>query len=129
MRKDWMPAAAGVMQIVSGVCAFIGACAVAFSAVMINHIPDMHEEEVPVELLTSMLGGLALFIGLFGVVAVVGGVLAVRRRGLGWAIAGSIAALFTMPPLGIVSLILVLVGESEFEGREAAIAKSAEAET
>jgi hypothetical protein len=121
MNKDWMPVAAGVMEIVAGVCAFIGAAAVAFSGAILNHIPDVqHEEDVPLELIGGLLGSLTVILVLFGAAALIGGVFAIRRSGWGWALAGSIAALFMVPPLGILSLILVLVAESEFSGRGSA---------
>ena len=119
MKKDWMPVVAGVLQIVSGVCAFIGAGAVAFSAAMFQWVPDMQEEDVPVDLLTWLVVSLALFLGLLAAVGIIGGVFSVRRRGFGWAMAGSISALFTVMLLGVAALILVLVGEREFAGRAA----------
>ena len=119
MTKNWMPVAAGVMEIVAGVCAGIGAAAVAFSSAVLHHIPDIqYEEDVPLELIGALLGGLTAILVLFGAAALIGGIFAIRRRGWGWALAGSIAALFVVPPLGVLALILVLVGESEFSGHE-----------
>ncbi|MCZ6726477.1 MAG: hypothetical protein O7A98_03880 [Acidobacteria bacterium] len=129
MNKDWMPVAAGVMEIVAGVCAGLGAAAVAFSGAVLHHIPDVqHEEDVPLELITGLLGSLTVILALFGAAALIGGIFAIRRRGWGWALAGSIAALFVVPPLGVLSLILVLLGESEFSGHEPLPAGSSDPE-
>ena len=119
MKRDWMPVVAGVLNIVSGVCAFIGAGAVVFSTAMMNSVPDLRDEDVPLEVLTWMMGSLGVFLAVLGVVSIVGGVFGIRRRGFGWAMAGSIASLFSVMPFGLAALILVLVGEREFAGRQA----------
>lgn len=117
MKKDWMPVVAGVLEIVAGVCAFIGTAAVIFAVALINYLPEVQEEDVPVELLTGFLVCIGIGLAILGLVGVIGGIFAVRRRGFGWAMAGSIAALFTATPLGVIALILVLVAEREFGGR------------
>ncbi|RZV43623.1 MAG: VCBS repeat-containing protein, partial [Acidimicrobiia bacterium] len=105
---DWMPVVAGVLQIVSGVCALIGAGLVTFGTAILHSIPDVREDEdVPLEVISWMMGSLGLFLALLAVVGIVGGIFAVRRRGFGWAMAGSIASLFTLMPLGLAALILV----------------------
>ena len=118
MNRQWMPVVTGVLEIVAAVSAGIGVCALIFSSLMINTVPDIQNDpDVPLELITVLLIGIAVFVGVFGLVSLVGGIFAVRRRGWGWALAGSIAAIFIMPPAGILALALVMFGESEFEGR------------
>jgi hypothetical protein len=50
----------------------------------------------------------------FGVVALVGGIYALKRRRWGLALAGSILALFTGGVLGLLSIIFVTLGKKEF---------------
>ena len=49
-----------------------------------------------------------------GIVALVGGIQAIRRRAWGMALAGSILALASSPVLGILSIIFVSLGRREF---------------
>jgi hypothetical protein len=52
-----------------------------------------------------------------GIVAIVGGVSALRRRSFGLSLAGAICAL-PFVPLGILALIFVSVSSKEFEAKE-----------
>ena len=56
----------------------------------------------------------AAIIGL-GIVAIIGGIFAFRRKVWGLALAGSIAAIFGSTPLGIVSTIFTAISKDEFE--------------
>jgi len=51
---------------------------------------------------------------IIGVLAIVGGVFALRRKKWGWALAGSIAAALVPIPLGIVAIILLALSKNEF---------------
>lgn len=118
MDKQWIPTVAGVLEIVSGVLALIGALAVGFVCGVINAIPDVaNDPDVPIEMLTALFATLALLIFAIGVVCFIGGIAGIRRRGWTRAMAGAIAALFVAPPAGIFALILVIVGEPEFSDR------------
>ena len=50
----------------------------------------------------------------FGVIALAGGIHAVKRQRWGLALAGAILAIFIMPPLGVLSVIFVSLGKHEF---------------
>jgi hypothetical protein len=52
---------------------------------------------------------------IFGIVAIVGGVYALKRRIWGLALAGTICAIFAVWFLGIPALIFVILGKGEFE--------------
>jgi len=51
---------------------------------------------------------------ILGIVAIIGGVYALRRRIWGLALAGSICAFFCAWFLGIPAIIFVILGKSEF---------------
>jgi uncharacterized membrane protein YbaN (DUF454 family) len=59
--------------------------------------------------------GVTLFA--LGIVAIVGGVSALRRKNFGLSLAGAICALPSMP-LGILAVIFVSVSNKEFEAKE-----------
>jgi hypothetical protein len=52
-----------------------------------------------------------------GIVAIVGGISALRRRSFGLSLAGAICAL-PLVPLGILAVIFVSLSNKEFEARE-----------
>ena len=52
---------------------------------------------------------------LLAVLALVGGIFAVQRKQWGWALAGSIAAIFSLIILGIPAVVLVAISKNEFE--------------
>lgn len=55
-------------------------------------------------------------IGIVGIIAVIGGVSAIRRRSFGVSLAGAICALVWVP-LGIVAVIFVALGKREFRAK------------
>ena len=118
MNREWIPTVAGVFQIVAAVCALIGSLALVFAALMMEAVPDIQNDpDVPVELIVGLLVGMAGFIFVGGVVSMIGGVAGIRRQGWGWALAGSIAAIFLLPPAGILALVMTIFGEKEFRER------------
>ena len=46
---------------------------------------------------------------------IIGGIFALQRRRWGWALTGSIVAIFGMLPLGVASTLLVVMSKDEFE--------------
>ena len=124
-NKTWKPMVGGILSIVAGVPTATGGIILALLATGIASlgtifwmIPEM--ENVPG--LPGILGGVGIFLGLIaiipiavGVVAIVGGIYALKRRKWGLALAGSICALLTATVLGIPSLIFVVLGKDEFE--------------
>lgn len=115
MQKTWKPTVAGILTIIAGLLGLlIGiGLAVGFGlmGMMIGMIPGFP-------------GGLLALIGIpgiiLGIVAILGGIYALRRRLWGLALAGSICALlFTLPFLGwilaILAIIFVSLAKGEFE--------------
>ncbi len=118
MDKKWIPTVAGVLEIVSGVCAIVGGLFLAFSGAIVNWVPEIREDaDVPLGMITGLIVLLAALTLLGGALCLVGGIAGIRRRGWGRAMAGAIASIFVMPPAGIIALILVIAGEHEFGDR------------
>ncbi len=122
MDKQWIPTVAGVLEILSGVSSALGAFFLAFSGAFLNWIPDVkNDPDVPLGVVTTLVGALAVLLFVGALICFVGGVAGLRRRGWGWAIAGAVASIFLLPPAGVIALILVIVGEKEFADRSAAV--------
>jgi hypothetical protein len=117
--KTWKTRAAGVLAIVSGVLAVTQWVAVAVLEVLaLGWLP-----------MGSLTGLGALVVAMFtisigaGIVAIVGGVFALKRRRWRLALAGSICGIFSVVfipillnvPLAIAAIVLLVLGRGEFE--------------
>ena len=115
VEKTKKPTVAGVFLIITGALGILGAVGsfIGFSVVSGGWgIPGM--EAIP-----AFVPGIVLGWGIFGlivaVLALIGGIFAVQRKQWGWALAGSIAAIFSLIFLGIPAVILVAISKNEFE--------------
>lgn len=104
MQETWKPTAAGILCIIAGVIGVI------------------------IGIVIAVVGGIGWFFGMpwfsaigapiivVGIIAIVGGSCALRRRVWGLALAGSICALLgPWAILGILAIIFVALGKGEFK--------------
>ncbi len=125
MDRSWMPTAAGILNIIAGVLALLGALALVFVGFVTMTVPEMTaepEDDVPLALISGMIWALVALGLLAGLLAIVGGIVALRRTGWAWPLVGAITALFTAMPLGVFALIFVVLAEKELRGGGAALA-------
>jgi hypothetical protein len=112
----------GILSIVSGAFGFLGAGYFVFIIYVFNFmftsIPTQPlEPEFPQEIFQIMAifyGGMGLILLLIGVLGIVGGVYALKRRHWGLALAGAIAGTITFFPCGIPAIIFTSLGKEEF---------------
>jgi len=105
MERTWKPTTAGILCIIAGVIQVVGGTVVAALGGFVGGLFGM-----------GWIAGIGAPLIVFGVVAIVGGVYALRRRMWGLALAGSICALVgPRAVLGILAIIFVALGKSEFE--------------
>ena len=105
MEKTWRPTTAGILSIIAGSIGVIIGILVASIGGFIGTFFGIPW--------TGAFGVPAL---IFGVVAIVGGIYALRREVWGLALAGSICALFGPGViLGLLAIIFVSLGKGEFE--------------
>ncbi|MFC1970546.1 hypothetical protein ACFLV0_01220 [Chloroflexota bacterium] len=115
MEKTNKPTVAGVFLIITGALGILGAIGsfIGFSVVSGGWgIPGMGA--IPAFVPSIVLGS-GIFILIVGALALIGGIFAVQRKQWGWALAGSIAAIFSLIILGIPAVILVAISKNEFE--------------
>jgi hypothetical protein len=60
--------------------------------------------------------GIALIV--VGIIAVIGGIYALRLRSWGLALAGAILAVAGIPPVGVLAIIFIALARREFSHRE-----------
>jgi hypothetical protein len=120
--KSGLLTAGGVLSIVAGAFEVIGGVIIALLttgirlwlrlALLPSHTGDWFERIIPV--LPTWLIILAVPLLALGIVAIVGGVSALRRKSFGLSLAGAICALPSII-LGILAVIFVSVSKREFE--------------
>jgi hypothetical protein len=106
MAKTWKPTTAGILNIVAGVITLISGIMLALAA---GGNPML--AIIPGALLDAITG---LLVAL-GILAIVGGVYALRRRIWGLALAGSLCSFIFLFPLGIPAIVFVTMGKGEFQ--------------
>jgi len=118
MQRSWKPIVAGILNIVAGVIPLVLALPM---AVLADEPPVI--EIPPAELITpTWIYGLIAVGIVLAVIAIIGGIMALKRRKWGLALAGSICALFAFPvgtALGIAAIILLIISRKEFNSIKA----------
>jgi RNA polymerase subunit RPABC4/transcription elongation factor Spt4 len=106
--STWMPLTAGILDLVAGVPALIIGILVAAGLGALGWISGI----AGVGVIMAVMG-VPLII--FAIIAIVGGVFALRKRIWGLALAGSIFALFCACILGIPAIVFIAMGKGEFQ--------------
>jgi len=118
MKKTWKPTVAGILDIVAGSFGLVLGLLVVlgFAAFAIfSRTDSTYLQQLPGAIIASVLITLALVSLIISILALVGGIYALKRKKWGVALAGSIAALFGSTPLGIAAIILIVLSNNEFE--------------
>jgi len=114
MEKTWKPTAAGILTLITGFLALLLWILVAVGLGIAGTLIDM----IPGFPGASFLALMAVPGIILSIVAIVGGIYALRRSVWGLALAGAICAFFPLPLLGwilaILAIIFVSLGKREF---------------
>ena len=106
VEKTWKPTTAGTLNIISGCFGIVG-------GVYIANVGGL-EWDLPA-LVVAIVGVVGISRIVLGVIALIGGIFARRRKLWELALAGSILAILCAPPLGVLSTIFVSLGKKEFK--------------
>jgi len=114
--------AGGILSIVSGACGFLylGGALLSNYALraLFNQTITPESTAPPEEFITFMTifyVAIGLFFALIGILAIVGGIFALKKKLWGMALAGAIAGTITFFPCGIAATILTSMAKPEFE--------------
>lgn len=110
-EKTWMPLTAGILTIVSAAMKLITAIGAAIGLTIYTTGSDC---SIGISETAILIGIMVPFLVL-GIVALIGGIYALRRKKWGMALAGSIAAFLPSGIIGVVAIILVSISKNEFE--------------
>jgi hypothetical protein len=104
MERTWKPTTAGILTIIGGIIGIAsGAIVMGLGTAFMWGIPGL-------ELLAGIGSGLLAL----GIIALIGGIFALRRKVWGFALTGAIFACFPIIPLGVLAIIFVAMGKNEF---------------
>ena len=123
-KSDWMPLAAGILDLVIGIPALLVGIVLSFVGTMlpqwIAEAPELAEdlEGIPMEFFT----GMGVVMSILAVLAIVGGIFAIRKGRWGLVLGGSICAIFAGIPLylaglflGIPAVVFTALGREHFK--------------
>ena len=119
--RTWKSTTAGVLNIISGSLRAFIAIALIFIIAAGNSWRFFMAAIPPAQFpfVAPMLNTLLILLLIASIsetiFPILGGVFALKRRRWGWALAGSIVAIFGMFPLGVASTIFVAMAKDEFE--------------
>ena len=111
MEKTWKPTTAGILSIIAGAIGVI-------AGIVVTVVSGIGGMFIGLGWLVGLgwLGAIGAALIVLGIIAIVGGSCALRRRVWGLALAGSICALFgPWVILGVLAIIFVSLGKGEFE--------------
>jgi hypothetical protein len=121
--KTWKPTVAGILDIVGGALSILAAIALFLGILFFipisssggpGPVPEMGWWMIP-GILEAILLIAAVYSIVVGVLPIIGGVYALRRKKWGLALAGSIAAIFGSSVMGILATIFIAMSRDEFE--------------
>ena len=121
METTWKPIVAGVLNITVGVVTLVGTfltvmllVGIGSGILAISLIADM----IPMWLSVSVEGVMvimAILLIVLSALPLLGGIYAIQRKNWGWALGGSILAIFSSAILGVISTVLISLSKKEFE--------------
>ena len=114
-----MPTAGGILSIISGVLGFITiAFLLAFGSIFGTAIA----REVLVSvgywqagLPMTIIGLIAVPLLCINILAIIGGIYAIRRKGWGLALAGAICSVFPSQIMGVLAVVFIAISRKEFD--------------
>jgi hypothetical protein len=118
MEKTWMPKVAGILDIVAGAFGLFIVLIWALWFAFISFFSRMNTAEFhdfPMSIMAIIFIPMGIFLLAAGILAIVGGIHALKRKTWKLALAGSIAAFFGSSPLGVAAIIFTALSKSEFE--------------
>lgn len=117
MNETWKSTLAGILDIIAGTLALFGL--IFFIIGILVFIPASKISGIPVPIPMSLslvlLFALAPVLLTAQILAIIGGIYAIKRKLWGLALTGSIAAVFCSSPLGIAAIVFTILSKSEFE--------------
>ena len=116
MDRSWMPPTGGIINIILGAVEIIGALAmIIMGAAGAALLMNLARLEVPAWILGAVLISCGVIYLIMGILAVVGGCYAIKRKSWGLALTGGIMSIFLFWPLAVASIVFIVLARAEFK--------------
>ena len=112
MSKTRKPIIGGVLTICSGLLGLLGIAS--YSIGFGDAGSGIGKGDMP-PFVPSIIFGMSIPAIIIALLALLGGILAIRRKQWRWALAGSIAAALSLIILGVPAIVLIAISKDEFE--------------
>ena len=103
MERTWKGTTAGILTIIGGIVGIIFGSFAIFGTTLAAALTGF-----------AWIGAIGGGLLALGIVALIGGISTMKRKTWGLALVGAICALFPIVPLGVMAIIFVTMGKSEF---------------
>ena len=119
MQKTWKPTVAGILNIISAAGGLFALLGLIVSVIVLGNqtayyfIPSFGPLGVGMEL--AVLFVIMVCLAIVGILPLLGGIYALKRRKWGWALAGAIVTIFSAAIFGILATIFIVLAREEFE--------------
>ncbi|MFC2036241.1 hypothetical protein ACFLUJ_09030 [Chloroflexota bacterium] len=121
MQETWKPTVSGILNIVGGALSLLSISGVIVIIATIRSsqffLDALYEAGLSWEIgfAQTVMIGFVIFLAIVGTLSLVGGLCALQRIRWGWALTGSIASIVGLTPLGVASIILIVIARDEFQ--------------
>ena len=121
MENAWMPKAAGILDIVAGSLGILFSLLMGLWFAFFSYFTSFPSgsgsefDDFPMRFMALIMIPWAFFMLIAGIVAIIGGINALKRKGWAVALAGSIGAVLSQLALGVVAIIFTVMGKNQFE--------------
>jgi hypothetical protein len=110
-EKTWMPLTAGILTIISAVFKLLTVLGIIIG---LSFYTTGTDYSIGISETAILIGIMVPFL-ILGIVSLIGGIYAIRRKKWGMALAGAIAAFLPSGILGVLAIIFVSLSKHEFE--------------
>ncbi|MFC1904089.1 hypothetical protein ACFLXJ_06600 [Chloroflexota bacterium] len=111
MSKTKKPITGGILTIISGALGMLG---IASYAIGFGDVGSGFGKGDMPPFVPSIIFGMSIPALVIALLAVIGGIFALRRKNWRWSLAGSIAAVLSLIILGIPAVVLIALSKDEF---------------
>ena len=111
MSKTKKPIIGGILTIISGALGMLG---IASYSIGFGDVGSGFGKGDMPPFVPSIIFGMSIPALIIALLAVIGGIFALRRKNWRWSLAGSIAAVLSLIILGIPAIVLIALSKDEF---------------
>jgi hypothetical protein len=114
-EKTWMPTAVGIMNLICGGFAILASSILAVIGTISGIILNYVKLDFPPAIVAGLFSILAIALAIVGILAIIGGIYALKRKNWGMVLTGSIAMILPCRLFSIAAIVLAVLAKGEFD--------------